>query len=141
MFIILLIAFSFINSPQQNYDQPVNRKEIADEFIINTNHQSETNNITVKTSDIKPGGYYFGESLKDNQNAVNCLYFSLPQQQHIRISILNTIGTETYVLIDQAIEHGTYKISHNTNKYGNGVYFYKIETEYGTELRKFNVVN
>ncbi len=140
MLIIILIAFSFIYSPEQNSNHSINRNGIDDDFIINTQQFTEPNVITEKTSYTKPGGFYFGESLKDNHNALNSIYFSLPEQQHIRISILNILGTETLILINQTKDHGTYKISHNTSTFENGVYFYKIETEYGTELRKFNVV-
>jgi hypothetical protein len=57
----------------------------------------------------------------------------------VKLKVFSIDGKEVAVLLDEVKNPGSYKIEFNISKYGNyssGIYFYKIDTDYSSDIKK-----
>ncbi len=71
--------------------------------------------------------------------------FNIPQvgQRHAfdtKLIIYDVLGKEITVLVNQELKPGTYEIEWNAENYPSGVYFYKLQTEQFTSVKKMMLV-
>lgn len=60
-------------------------------------------------------------------NTTTTFEYTLPQNSNIKLLIYNINGRLVETLVDRQQQSGVYKDQWNANRYGSGVYFYKIE--------------
>ena len=94
----------------QNYPNPFNPATKI-KFQIASNVKSETSNNNPHLTKSGQGGF-------------------------ITLKIYDVIGREISTLINQQLQPGTYEVTFDGGKYSSGVYFYKIETEGYTEVKR-----
>jgi len=105
-----------------------------DILIIKTDENGNTTNI--QSND------YFNKKIILNQNYPNpfnpttTIQFSILKDQNIKLSIFDIHGNEIDVIIEGGISAGQHSIEFDGSKLTSGQYFYKIETEYFTEIKK-----
>ncbi|MBT8378843.1 MAG: T9SS type A sorting domain-containing protein [Ignavibacteria bacterium] len=69
-------------------------------------------------------------------NPITNITYLLPSASNVKLTIFNSVGEAVEVLIDEFQSEGKYDIVWNGKTYPSGVYFYKIETESFTEVKK-----
>lgn len=143
IFLLFIYAFTFSGAPD-NRTEKINDIQNPDtrdneQIIINESNVQLT--VVEKTSEIEPNGYYFGECRTKGYNYDNDMYFSIPNTQFIKITLLNIIGQEIGVIINEKLNSGSYKIQIKNASLSSGIYFCKYETESFTEIKKFKVIN
>ncbi len=72
-------------------------------------------------------------------NPVTNISFELNSATHVKLKVFSIDGKEVAVLLDELKNPGSYKIEFNISKYGNyssGIYFYKIDTDYSSDIKK-----
>jgi len=90
-------------------------------------------------SDIKVEGrvsLFEGEPIPDefalHQNYPNpfnpgtTIMFDLPQQEHVRVEIFNTVGQRVALLLDENRPAGTHRVPFDASSLASGVYLYRI---------------
>ena len=94
----------------------------------------------VTTSTSQPSYFYLGQS-KANlyENSVN-IYFSVPERQNVRITIIDVFGKEVSVVVNEVIIAGTYKTQFDVSSFSAGVYFYKLQGENYFEMKKMTLI-
>lgn len=73
-------------------------------------------------------------------NPSTSIKFTLPKSGHVRIIVYNTLGQEVKTLINSFKEAGTYTIEFNADNLNTGLYFYKLETEGFTQVKKMTLL-
>ncbi|MBN2016716.1 MAG: T9SS type A sorting domain-containing protein [Candidatus Cloacimonetes bacterium] len=68
------------------------------------------------------------------------IQYSLKQNSHVKITIYNIKGQLISTLMNEYKPKGEHSVNFNTRKLKSGVYFYKIETDYITEIKKIVVI-
>jgi hypothetical protein len=59
---------------------------------------------------------------------------------YTKLSIYDILGREVAVLVNQQLQPGSYEVEWNASNYTSGVYFYKLETESYTDIKKMILV-
>ncbi len=82
-------------------------------------------------------------SLEQNRpnpfNPTTSITYDLASPTHVTLKVYDLIGRELATLVDQAQNTGEYTVEFDANKYPNmtsGIYFYKLETEKYSEVKK-----
>ncbi|MDP8227249.1 MAG: T9SS type A sorting domain-containing protein, partial [Candidatus Celaenobacter polaris] len=73
------------------------------------------------------------------KNSTTILYL-LKKSSHVRISIYNIKGQLVNTLVETTKPKGEYSVFYNTKELNSGVYFYKIQTDDMSEIRKMIVI-
>jgi hypothetical protein len=69
-----------------------------------------------------------------NPNTV--ISWQLPAKSHVLIKVYDMLGKEVAQLIDEEKPAGTYKIIFNASSLASGIYFYKIQTNSFSNVKK-----
>ena len=73
-------------------------------------------------------------------NPVTSIKYDIPQRSNVKISIFDISGKEIATLSNGIKDAGTYEIQWNAEGFTSGVYFYKLEADGFSEVRKMMLV-
>jgi len=73
-------------------------------------------------------------------NPTTTIPFELQKRSHVRLTLSNILGEEIGVMADGEFGAGRHEIALDAGNLAAGVYFYKIETEQYTAMKKLAVV-
>jgi hypothetical protein len=66
--------------------------------------------------------------------------FDIPKASNVKLTVYNTLGKEVATLINEELSAGQYNMQWNGAGVSSGVYFYKLETDGMTEIRKMMLI-
>jgi len=72
-------------------------------------------------------------------NPVTSISYEIYEDSYVKLKVFDLIGREIATLVDSKQAAGTYTVDFDANKYSNltsGIYFYKLETEKYSEVKK-----
>ena len=69
-------------------------------------------------------------------NPITRIRFELSKSSHIKLVIYDALGKEIVKLVNEKLNTGSYEKDWNGNNSPSGVYFYKIETDKYSEVKK-----
>lgn len=104
----------------------------------------DVGNKLIKTDEIKIGISEVPEfvNLQNNPNPFNpntVISYKLLVPTRVKLSVYSLTGKYVDLLVDEFQSPGLYKIDFNTSKYSDissGIYFYKLESSYSTDIGK-----
>jgi hypothetical protein len=83
-------------------------------------------------------------SLKQNYpnpfNPETKIEFAIPKKGNVKISVLDILGKEVSILTDEVYSVGNHAIDFNAASLSSGIYFYRLETEGFTSVKKMILV-
>lgn len=91
--------------------------------------------ITIIAQNI-PKTYYLSQNYPNPFNPATTIRFDIPKQSAAKLVIYNAIGQEISILVNNKLEAGSYEVSWNATALPSGIYFYKLETEGFTSIKK-----
>lgn len=94
---------------------------------------------------IVPDGFSLGQNYPNPFNPSTTISFHLPRLSHVRFTIYNILGQTACILMDQVLPGGHHSIEWNgRNAYdidaASGVYFYRIEADTFTDVKKMVLI-
>ncbi|MCI0450682.1 MAG: T9SS type A sorting domain-containing protein [Chlorobi bacterium] len=69
-------------------------------------------------------------------NPVTSIKFDVPIETSVKLIIYDALGREVTVLVNGKLKPGSHSVTWNAEGYASGIYFYKLESEEFTEIRK-----
>jgi hypothetical protein len=107
--------------------------------------ESEQRSITATQAETDPEKFTLEQNYPNPFNPSTNISFSLPTKSNVKLRIYSIIGCEIRVLANSEFESGNYTITWDgRNNFGNkvasGIYFYKLESDFGTVTRKMNLI-
>ena len=69
-------------------------------------------------------------------NPTTTIGFGIPEKGTVRLSVLNILGEEIKILLNEEKEAGYHSIDFNASDLPSGVYFYRIQSGSYSEMRK-----
>jgi hypothetical protein len=69
-------------------------------------------------------------------NPSTTIKFSIPEQTNVKVTIYDAIGNQVEVITNEVKASGTYTVNWNASNQSSGVYFYKVETDKFSQVRK-----
>lgn len=136
----------------QHYPNSQNRLEGIYMLNSQTGYAVGDNGLIVKTTngggtvEINPTGNEIPSEFKLHQNYPNPfnpstnIKFDIPKSSKVKLSVYNTLGKEVAVLVNEELAAGQYNLAWNGAGQSSGVYYYRLETEGFTEVRKMMLI-
>lgn len=87
-----------------------------------------------------PSEFRLHQNYPNPFNPSTKIKFDIPNSSFVRISVYDVIGREAAVIVNQNLNAGSYETEFNAVKFTSGVYFYKIEAEGFTQIKKMVLV-
>jgi len=100
-----------------------------------------TSLVTINTiSGNTPGHFELYDNYPNPFNPVTRIRFDLPRETGVKLAIYDITGREAALLINQNLNAGIYQTEFNASNLASGLYFYILETEHFTAVKKMILV-
>jgi hypothetical protein len=97
--------------------------------------------ITGNTGTVEiPGYYLLGQNYPNPFNPVTTIKYSIPEASHIILRVYDLLGNEVSILVNEKKNAGVHSADFNAENLSSGVYFYRIETENFTDVKKMVLI-
>jgi hypothetical protein len=111
-----------------------------DMFIDNICKVSAITGITPLGSGTIPTKYSLAQNYPNPFNPVTRINFSIPKQGLVSLKIYDVLGREVKQLVNEVKNPGIYSVDFNGTEFSSGVYFYKIESNGFTDVKKMLMI-
>ena len=93
------------------------------------------NDVEEESNDI-PTEFLLSQNYPNPFNPVTTIEFGIPEKGNIRLSMLNILGEEIKVLLNEEKEVGYHSVDFNGSDLPSGVYFYQLKAGSFVETKK-----
>jgi hypothetical protein len=83
-----------------------------------------------------PDGFLLSQNYPNPFNPSTTISFSIPSAELVKISVLNMLGEEIMILMNEVKPEGSYNIEFNAAGLTSGIYLYRFETSGFNTVRK-----
>ncbi len=87
-----------------------------------------------------PEKYNLSQNYPNPFNPVTNISFSIPNAGNVKLVVFDITGRELAVLTNGLLSAGTYKVDFDASLLASGVYFYRLETEGFTDVKKMMLI-
>jgi len=84
----------------------------------------------------RPRGFSLRQNYPNPFNPITEIAFTVPKNEHIKLSVYNLKGEEICVLLNEVKKPGDYKVIFDGSSLSSGVYLYRLETKSGFSLTR-----
>ena len=84
--------------------------------------------------------YFLGNNYPNPFNPETNIKFAVTERSYVKLTVYNSLGIEVERLIDQSLTPGTYLVKWKAGNFASGVYFYGIETDRFSEVKKMILI-
>ena len=91
-----------------------------------------------------PTDYVLSQNFPNPFNPTTEIQFQLPEENHVTLTIFNSLGNEIARLIDAHVDAGTHTVQWNAKDVNgiqlpSGIYFYRIQAGNFVQVKKMNL--
>jgi len=101
----------------------------------NTNYSNGVTGME-QIAGIVPSEFSMEQNFPNPFNPSTTIQYSLVKAERVRLGVYNLLGQEVATLFDGNQGAGEYRTVFNASKLTSGVYFYKLSTSSGEQIRK-----
>ncbi|MFZ4591062.1 MAG: T9SS type A sorting domain-containing protein, partial [Ignavibacteria bacterium] len=87
-----------------------------------------------------PKVYSLSQNYPNPFNPVTKINFALPKQGLVTLKIYDVLGREVRTLVNEVKSVGTYSVDFNASEFSSGVYFYKLESEGFSDIKRMMLI-
>ncbi|MBK8982137.1 MAG: T9SS type A sorting domain-containing protein [Ignavibacteria bacterium] len=87
-----------------------------------------------------PAEYSLKQNYPNPFNPSTIINFSIPKSGMIKLRIYDITGKEIAALVNEFKQAGNYSYSFNPVNLNSGIYFYKLESEGFTDIKKMTFI-
>ncbi len=101
------------------------------------------NSLLVRINNISgnvPDKFNLYQNYPNPFNPSTTVKFDLPKNTLVKLKVYDIIGREIATLVNKSLNAGTYSVDWNASQYSSGVYFYKLETESFTDVKRMMLI-
>ena len=73
-------------------------------------------------------------------NPLTNIKFDIPKSSYVKITVYDNLGKEVAKLVDKKLPAGSYEVDWNASNYASGIYFYRIETNEFSDVKKMILI-
>jgi hypothetical protein len=98
-----------------------------------------------KITNTTPSKFKLHQNYPNPFNPRTTIRFDIPRSSFVKLIIYDVLGKYISSLVNQELQNGTYEVewpapSGDGNKYPSGVYYYKLITQYFTDIKKMVIL-
>jgi len=87
-----------------------------------------------------PSEYKLSQNYPNPFNPVTKINFSVPKQGYVTLKVYDLLGREVKTLVNEIKTTGNYVVEFNASNLASGVYFYRLETEGFSDVKRMMLV-
>ncbi len=87
-----------------------------------------------------PGNFMLGQNYPNPFNPTTNFKFQMPNSGFVKLAVFDITGKEVAVLVNENLNAGTYNIDFDASHLASGTYFYRMETNGFSEVKKMVLV-
>jgi hypothetical protein len=87
-----------------------------------------------------PAKFSLGQNYPNPFNPATTIKFNVAKSDFITIRMYDILGREVQTLVNQQMQPGSYKVDFDASMLSSGVYFYRIESKYFTDVKKMMLI-
>ena len=87
-----------------------------------------------------PEQFELDQNFPNPFNPTTSIRFNLPTDSNVKLNVFNVLGEEVAELLNENIIAGYHSVDFNASHLNSGIYFYKLETNIYTQIRKMMLV-
>jgi subtilisin-like proprotein convertase family protein len=104
--------------------------------INNGSTINSTSNNGINT----PGNFKLSQNYPNPFNPATRINFSVAETGNIKLTVYDILGKEVSVLVNKTLNPGEYNIEFNAGELTSGVYFYRLEADSFSDIKKMILV-
>jgi hypothetical protein len=113
----------------------------ASEIILYAeSKKAEDNTIGVTKLDEIPTVYNLSQNYPNPFNPTTKIEYSLPEASRVRLSVYNNLGQQVISLVNEYQATGRYIVEFNAMNLPSGIYFYRIQSDNFSAVKKMMLV-
>lgn len=101
--------------------------------------EPERDTTLTLTDPSAPERFYLGQNSPNPFRASTAISYGLPAPTWVKITIHSMLGSEIMTIVDEPQKGGVYAIQFSEPDLQPGIYFYRIQTDYGLLTRRMTV--
>jgi|GEM_PF-4515425 len=105
-----------------------------DEIQI-TNARVVETNVASKPSAV-PTTFALMQNYPNPFNLNTNIQFQIPKDGHVTLSVFNPLGQPVATLMDQFMKRGTHQVTFNATNFTSGIYFYRLQIDGYSQVKK-----
>ena len=94
----------------------------------------------IKSNAISAKDFQLLQNYPNPFNSSTKIQFDLPEPDHVKIEVLNSIGQKIETLLLRNMQKGRHSIYWDASSYSSGIYFYRIKTSNVVQIKKMLLV-
>ena len=106
----------------------------------NTCFTMSTSNKSNEISSVIPNTYSLNQNYPNPFNPVTRINFDIPKQGMVSLRVYDVLGREVKTLVNEVKAPGVYSVDFNGTELSSGVYFYKLESNGFTDIKKMMLI-
>lgn len=87
-----------------------------------------------------PESFELDQNYPNPFNPLTSIRFNLPMDSNVKLTVFNVLGQEVAELINENITAGYHSVNFDGSSLNSGIYFYQLETNNFTQIRKMMLV-
>ncbi len=87
-----------------------------------------------------PSKFELAQNYPNPFNPTTSIKFALPKSGFVSLKVYDIVGKEVATLVNEQLTAGTYEHNFNASALSSGVYFYRIDADNFTEIKKMMLV-
>ncbi len=133
----LTVDSSFIFS---NFDSLVVYLTISGESVEYFEFKKQTN-TKVKIDEVNHDySFYLSQNWPNPFNTSTKISFSISKKEFVSLKVYNSLGEEILILLQDEVYPGVYEFDLNAESLSSGVYFFQLQTERYTQVKKIILI-
>jgi CubicO group peptidase (beta-lactamase class C family) len=97
--------------------------------------------VSIQTDDSStPKGFELHQNYPNPFNPTTTISYELNESSRVRLTVLDAIGRELDILVDEHHASGTYSVQFSAQDLASGIYFYRLDVGDRTTLRKMTLI-
>ncbi len=94
----------------------------------------------VNVSVTSPVKFTLEQNYPNPFNPSTTIKYSIPQDGFVKLKIYNLLGQELITLVNSVQKSGRYEVMFDASRFASGVYYYRIETQNFTSIKKMMLI-
>ena len=108
--------------------------------IIMFDQQNVVTGVNPVYTATTPNNYNLSQNYPNPFNPTTRINFALPKSGLVTLKVYNILGKEVATLVNEVKNIGTYSVDFNASNLSSGIYFYKLEVNGYSEVKKMSLI-